>query len=106
MVLFFYVFGAKYMAVKFNRIYISELGSESLRTMLYIVQAYLYLAPTEFISNCGEKICTRLNVSSIYHENKAFKIARHLVWPSLTVLNLSLYQPQSNISGSVFGLAR
>ena len=53
------------MPVKFNRIYISELGSESLRTMLYIVQAYLYLAPTEFISNCGEKICTRLNVSSI-----------------------------------------
>jgi hypothetical protein len=40
---------------------ILELGSESLRTMLYIVQAYLYLAPTEFISNCGEKICTRLN---------------------------------------------
>ena len=53
------------MTFKFNRIYISELGSESLRTMLYIVQAYLYLAPTEFISNCGEKICTRLNVSSI-----------------------------------------
>ena len=95
------------MPVKFNRIYISELGSESLRTMLYIVQAYLYLAPTEFISNCGEKICTRLNVSSIYHENKAFKIARPLEnKPSLTVLNLCLYQLQSNISGSVFGLAR
>ena len=77
-VLFSYAFGAKYMPVKFNRIYISELGSESLRTMLYIVQAYLYLAPTEFISNCGEKICTRLNVSSIYHENKAFKIANPL----------------------------
>ena len=95
------------MPVKFNRIYISELGSESLRTMLYIVQAYLYLAPTEFISNCGEKICTRLNVSSIYHENRAFKIAKPLeILPYLTVLNLCLYQLQLNISGSVFGLAR
>ena len=42
---------------------LSELGSENLRTMLYIVQAYLYLAPEEFIINCGEKVCTRLNVS-------------------------------------------
>ena len=42
----------------------AELGSENLRTMLYIVQAYLYLAPEEFIMSCGEKVCTRLNVST------------------------------------------
>ena len=33
--------------------------------MLYIVQAYLYLAPEEFIVNCGEKVCARLNVSKL-----------------------------------------
>ena len=40
---------------------ILELGSENLRTMLYIVQAYLYLAPEEFITTCGERICEPLN---------------------------------------------
>ena len=86
------------MTVKFNRIYISELGSESLRTMLYIVQAYLYLAPTEFISNCGEKICTRLNVSSI---GRPWKLGSFRIYLTFLCIQLQFYIP-----GSVFGLAR
>lgn len=35
---------------------ILELGSENLRTMLYIVQAYVLLAPVEFIQTCGHQI--------------------------------------------------
>ena len=40
---------------------ILELGSENLRTMIYIVQAYVILAPTEFITACGGTMVRPLN---------------------------------------------
>ena len=40
---------------------ILELGSENLRTMIYIVQAYVILAPTEFLTACGGSLIRPLN---------------------------------------------
>ena len=40
---------------------ILELGSENLRTMIYIVQAYVILAPAEFLPACGSSLVRPLN---------------------------------------------
>jgi len=40
----------------------SELGSENLRTMIYIIQSYILLAPEEFIASCGSVISVGLQV--------------------------------------------
>jgi hypothetical protein len=41
----------------------SELGSENLRTMIYIIQSYILLAPEQFLTNCGAMISAGLQVN-------------------------------------------
>jgi len=41
---------------------ILELSSENLRTMIYIVQAYIVLAPNEFVATCGASVMKPLDV--------------------------------------------
>ena len=40
---------------------ILELSSENLRTMIYIVQAYIVLAPNEFVATCGASVMKPLD---------------------------------------------
>ena len=41
---------------------LSELGSENLRTMLYILQSYILLEPNEFLLGAGEALSKVLSV--------------------------------------------
>ena len=45
-------------------LFIPELGSENLRTMIYIIQSYILLAPDEFLTSCGTMISDGLKVSN------------------------------------------
>lgn len=43
-------------------IVIAELGSEHLRTMIYILQAYVFLSPVDFLVRSGGMINAALQV--------------------------------------------
>ena len=43
-------------------IFFPELGSENMRTVLYIVVSYVYLAPAEFPAAMGAQIAEKLQV--------------------------------------------
>jgi hypothetical protein len=42
---------------------LAELGSENLRTMIYIIQSYILLSPESFLASCGDVISQGLQVS-------------------------------------------
>ncbi len=52
---------AKY-ASAIHSLLLAELGSENLRTMIYILQAYVLLSPTDFVVATGAKINECLQV--------------------------------------------
>ena len=51
----------QWMQLALNIPPILELSSENLRTMIYIVQAYIVLAPHEFVAASGDIVCRPLN---------------------------------------------